>query len=326
MKDLNNIRQAAISYFEGKATPAQESEVLAFLKENDENRDLFRQWEAHWIENHEPNEETEKAWERFVGRKETQNKTYVLDNAAARSRYAGWWKYAVAAAVACLVTIAAWNMSGTTESQTFACSTPAGSETQVTLPDGTTVWLKASSQIKYSDNAKDGTRNVKLQGEANFDVTKHDGKKFIVHTNQYDVTVKGTKFNVSAYNEDEDVTTTLIEGSVDINRGDEITKMVPGEMVVYNKETGKINKQAANRDITNWLEDNMDLHDVTLSHFAQILSRRYNVDIHIANAETGKMKISAVLQNNESIEDVVSALRHITKRNITQKGKIISID
>ncbi|MGM9705796.1 MAG: FecR family protein [Prevotella sp.] len=326
MKDFNDIRRAAISYFEGKATPSEESTVLEYLEGNNENMKQFRLWEKQWIENHVPDAETEKAWERFKSAIDSRQKTYRLNPSVSGNSHSGWWKYAVAAAVTCLVTIAAWNVLNTTKDVTFACSTPAGSTTQVTLPDGTTVWLKASSQIKYSDNRKDGTRDVELQGEANFDVTSHKGSKFVVHTNQYDVTVKGTKFNVTAYSDDETVTTTLVEGSIDINRDDSTMKMVPGDMVTYNKKTGKMSKQASDRNTDNWLEDNMELHDVTLVQFAKIISRRYNVKIFIKDKKIGDMKISAILRNNESIEDVVSALRRITNRKISQKGRTISID
>lgn len=93
---------------------------------------------------------------------------------------------------------------------------PAGQRVNLTLPDGTNVWLNARSQMRYPATFTGGMRNVSLDGEAYFEVAHDAAKPFIVSTRQCDVEVLGTKFNVEAYADSDDFCTSLLEGSVRI--------------------------------------------------------------------------------------------------------------
>ena len=94
---------------------------------------------------------------------------------------------------------------------------PAGQRINITLADGTNVWLNARTTIQYPITFNEKERLVKLDGEAYFDVTKDKNKPFIVQTNNYNVEVLGTKFDVDSYSETEIFETTLMEGSVRIS-------------------------------------------------------------------------------------------------------------
>ena len=94
---------------------------------------------------------------------------------------------------------------------------PAGQRINITLADGTNVWLNARTTIQYPITFNEKERLVKLDGEAYFDVTKDKSKPFIVQTNNYNVEVLGTKFDVDSYSETEIFETTLMEGSVRIS-------------------------------------------------------------------------------------------------------------
>lgn len=92
---------------------------------------------------------------------------------------------------------------------------PAGQRVEVTLSDGTHIWLNARSEFSYPASFNGNTREVRLKGEAFFDVAKDRNKKFIVNTGRCEVEVLGTQFNVEAYNENE-FSTALIQGSVKV--------------------------------------------------------------------------------------------------------------
>ena len=103
-------------------------------------------------------------------------------------------------------------------------SVPRGGEYKIVLADGTTVWLNSDSDIRFPVTFSGDKRQVELQGEAYFEVAKNVEKPFIVKINDYNIRVTGTQFNVRNYS-GENVATTLVEGSVQLERGKEVQKM-----------------------------------------------------------------------------------------------------
>ena len=122
---------------------------------------------------------------------------------------------------------------------------PLGARTKLYLPDGTLVWLNAGSKIVYSQGFGVDDRNLSLEGEGYFEVTKNEKIPFVVETRELNLKVLGTKFNFKNYPEDEEVTVNLMEGKVALQN--ELKKMpalylTPREKMVLNKRTGRIFK------------------------------------------------------------------------------------
>ena len=122
---------------------------------------------------------------------------------------------------------------------------PAGQRTLVTLADGTTVWVNGKSTLTFPSHFSSRTRTVELDGEAYFDVRKNPEKQFIVSTaHQSAIKVLGTKFNVKAYKEADEVVTTLVEGKVNFefnnaSQQPQYIVMAPGQKLVYYSHNGK---------------------------------------------------------------------------------------
>ncbi|MCS2766755.1 FecR family protein [Bacteroides thetaiotaomicron] len=122
---------------------------------------------------------------------------------------------------------------------------PAGQRTQVTLADGTMVWVNGKSTLTFPSQFASRTRKVELDGEAYFEVQKDPEKQFIVSTaHQSAIKVLGTKFNVKAYRDSEEITTTLIEGKVHFEFNNTAQKpqyitMAPGQKPIYYSQSGK---------------------------------------------------------------------------------------
>ena len=113
--------------------------------------------------------------------------------------------------------------------------TNPGMTTQLTLPDGSHVSLNSESSISYPEVFTDQTRNVKLSGEAYFEVTKNPEQRFIVSTPyQAAIEVLGTSFNVEAFAQDSTIATTLVEGAVRFKYEGKEISIQPGEKIVYN--------------------------------------------------------------------------------------------
>lgn len=176
-----------------------------------------------------------------------------------------------------------------TEPVYFTSIAPKGSVSQMVLPDNTIVYLNAGSQLKYTVEGLKGKREVFLDGEAWFDVTKNEEKPFVVHTPFYDIKVTGTQFNVKAYSADEEISTTLEEGSVQVTSSEnfklsEPTALQPGEQLVYNTQNKTINvKKVETRMFTAWKDNKLIFINMNLKELFVLLERKYGVDIEVTN-------------------------------------------
>lgn len=234
------------------------------------------------------------------------------------------------AAVLLLVCGLTWNLfrsSGEAVSPSyFVSSTGYGEKSKITLTDGTAVWLNAGSSLRYSNGFGTKDRDVFLQGEAYFEVTSGDELNFVVHTDSYDVVVKGTKFNVSAYADDPVVTTTLLEGSVGVSYGQQWVQLHPGEALNFIREERRFTRNQVDAGQANaWMDNRIEYADITLKELVAKLSRQYNVTIELApSAEKLADKSFRIsLRNGETIHDVLSALKIILPLSIVRKDQYI---
>jgi ferric-dicitrate binding protein FerR (iron transport regulator) len=167
---------------------------------------------------------------------------------------------------------------------------PFGSRTVFELSDGSVVHLNYGSRIKYPQNFSGETRSVALIGEGYFEVAHNPDKPFVVSTGIIDVKAVGTVFNVNAYLENNDITTTLVEGKVLLQKqlpGEnsiQLGAMKPGQHVIYNSNTGKVNVSVGDVDkYIAWKDGKLVFDNDPIEEVAQRLSRMFNVDIQIEN-------------------------------------------
>ena len=159
-----------------------------------------------------------------------------------------------------------------------------------------------------------------------FEVTKQNGKQFTVKTHEYDVVVKGTKFNVSAYSDDSYITTTLLEGAVELNYKEDQIRMSPGESISLDLVTRQLKGKKVNaRQAMAWAEDRIEYDDITLGEMVKKLSRQYDVHIQLESEKLGDMKFRVSLRNKETIVDVMDALKEIIPIKVEYKEKDIYI-
>jgi hypothetical protein len=154
-------------------------------------------------------------------------------------------------------------------------STTRGEQTQVRLPDGTLVYLNAESSLKYPTSfARLDERKVSLAGEGYFEVAKDKAHPFIVESNDQNVEVLGTHFNVNTYANEASVKTTLLEGSVKINN--RILK--PNQQAVLTNGQIKI-QQVDVEHVVSWKNGNFLFEDEPLSSIMRKIERWYDVDV-----------------------------------------------
>jgi Fe2+-dicitrate sensor, membrane component len=160
-------------------------------------------------------------------------------------------------------------------------STPKGGIYQLTLPDGTRVWLNAASSITYPTAFTGKNRTVKITGEAYFEVTKNTRQPFIVSTEGMEITVMGTRFNVNCYGDEPGLKTTLLSGSVRIASGGRARVLTPGQQARVD-ETGAI--KVSNADIEAdmaWKNGYFYFRGKSIAEIMRQAARWYNVDVKI---------------------------------------------
>ena len=198
---------------------------------------------------------------------------------------------------------------------------PRGGQFSLNLEDGTKVLLNSDSKIKYPIKfIKGKKREVELlYGEAFFDVSSsqnNNGSEFIVSTKTQKINVIGTKFNIKAYNEDEIITTTLVEGKVRVHNGENQILLSPNQQSkVYSKST---NIDVSNVDVLqqiSWINGLFSFNDTSLESIMQTLSRWYDLKFIFKSANQKKLLFSGVLERTKSIEDILFIIEKTSSLN-----------
>ena len=162
-----------------------------------------------------------------------------------------------------------------------------GHRAAVILPDGSKVNLNSGSYISYQQSFGKKAREVKLSGEAFFEVTKDPKKKFIVHTEYINIEVLGTTFNVYAYERENTVEMVLLTGKVKINTNKapyQSYYVKPNEKISLDKQSGSLKiKKTDARFETAWLRDEMVFRSERLETVFDKLERKYGVTIQYDN-------------------------------------------
>lgn len=158
--------------------------------------------------------------------------------------------------------------------------TPRGGQYQLALADGTVVWLNAGSSLKYPTTFTGKERKVELTGEAYFEVAKNREQPFSVALNGMKVEVLGTHFNVMAYNDENTIETTLLEGSVKLTRDGSSTMLIPNQKGVLNNGASNFQVHAVNAEnVIAWKNGFFKFDDENIETIMRRVARWYDVDV-----------------------------------------------
>lgn len=190
----------------------------------------------------------------------------------------------------------------------FETRVPRGEKSQLLLPDGSRVWINSESNLSYPSNYMDGNREIRLNGEAYFEVAKLEGREFLVKTNDYDIHVLGTKFNVTAYADFGRTETSLIEGKIEIHKGDKVLSTAPGQEITFTNHHFSIKDTNTNLS-TKWKDDIFDFDKIPLKELIVRLERWYDVEIEITSTELNNILYSGIFKNEETIWQVLNTFQ-----------------
>ena len=201
-------------------------------------------------------------------------------------------------------------------------STPAATTTLVTLSDGTRVMLNANSTLEYPASFDDAeVREVRLKGEAHFEVTKNPHRPFVVKAGEMQTQVLGTIFDVKAYRKDAPKVT-LMEGKVKVSNADTEVEMRPGQTATL--QSDKIVVSRASSSASDWLEGDFDMDQVTLAEAMSDIGAWYNKTVVFQSQANMDKLIHFRFSRRASLQEIITALNEMGVAKVRmEKGKIM---
>jgi ferric-dicitrate binding protein FerR (iron transport regulator) len=190
-------------------------------------------------------------------------------------------------------------------------STPAGGEYQLTLADGTKVWLNAASSITFPTSFTGKERKVSISGEAYFEVASNPSHPFIVSARGMDVTVLGTHFNINAYADEGSIRTTLLEGSVRVasERDGQAREISPGQQSSLDPAGGMHVREVNTDEVIAWKNGLFQFNKTDIQTMMRQISRWYNIEVKFAGPVNEQF--SGIIPRNITLTELLTVLKTV---------------
>ena len=205
--------------------------------------------------------------------------------------------------------------------------TPGGSTYQLTLADGTKVWVNENTAIHYPVAFRNEERKVRLRGEAYFEVRPDARHPFIVETNGAEVKVYGTEFNVNAYDSTR-IQTVLVEGKVGMRieeTGQEVI-LRPRELAEYDKGEGRISvREVSPYAYIAWKNGEFVFDNTSIEEIMERLAQWYDLHVFYASEEAKRIRFSGILDRNDSILHCLKRMEDTGTVRFEAKGKSVTV-
>lgn len=297
-------------YLSGEASEDDVQQLFTWMEESESNRKEMIQLKQSWALSNAADENEEKAWEEVMLQIQGLEQKKIL--------WLSYLKYA--AIVIFLLGIGAVSqvfLSEKAPEAIYNASTsfevPIGQISRVTLPDGTLVHLNSESKLSYVNDFSTGERMVELSGEGYFDVRSDQEHPFIVKTpGRVHVKVHGTSFNIRAYRNENNISTTLEEGSVSIidDKGKELTMLVPGDMASYSTDANRLRVKKVRTELySSWKDGMIVFRNESLGSIARMMQRWYNVEIIIENPKLENELYNGTIMKDKPIDQILEVFR-----------------
>lgn len=200
---------------------------------------------------------------------------------------------------------------------------PRGGQYELILPDGSRVWLNSASSIRFPTAFRNKERAVEITGEAYFEIAKNAAMPFSISVDGMTVKVLGTHFNVMAYDDEQLIKTTLLEGAVKVSKGSKSTLLRPGEQAVINKSSDKINVAPANTaETVAWKNGLFQFDGEDMATIMRKIARWYDVNVTYEHG-VPPGHYTGVISRNTRLSEVLKMLElngiqfKIEERNLT---------
>ncbi len=304
---MDNSREKLDDYFRGLLEESERREVEDWIIDNQDSELVDRQLKA-MLEGQEVDVavDVERAFERFS--KEVHRRTSF------GVRYASLikWSQRVAAVLFLPLVLAVAYQLGVKEEVVWSeLYVARGEKQELTLSDGTKLWINSDSRVTYPSHFEGKKREIFIDGEIYADVAKDPRHPFIITSGPVKVEVLGTEFNFRSYHQDNKVELALSEGkvllSVDTYQGLRSIYLEPSDLAVYNKLSGELRKRSFNVDnYSLTCQNNLYFYNEKLEDIANQLSRHFDQRIVITDPKLEDMTFYALFTNDESLDEILN--------------------
>lgn len=305
--DFQEFENMINRYFRGQLTES-EYQLLGSSLQEKKFLDYFEKAKKDWNTHPEMDEAGRKNWTRLQFR---ISSTSVPSGFGTHVRRF-WIKIAAILVLGLLggsILTYYWAGNGLHTEQ-IVFETPRGEKSLVKLPDGSRVWLNASSRLVYHIFSKK-QRKVELTGEAFFQVAQNTRAPFFVRSGELEVKVLGTAFNVMAYEEFGRKEITLVSGKVQVNMGERQVLLKPGQ--AFDLKDNKIAVREVNASLaTGWVDNKFIFQNIPFSELIRRLENWYDVDIEIDKQQIEDINFTGTFKNEETIWQVLEAIKVYT--------------
>jgi ferric-dicitrate binding protein FerR (iron transport regulator) len=307
------IEDLIAKYLSGNISTEERQGLLTWVDGSEENRSYFDEmiqlWAATEDYDNEFEADIEQAWQKVAGKvaekapfriepKTSKKKGFFLNNKMLLR---------VAAAALLLVIATYW---WSNSNQMVVMQTAFNESIEIELPDGSTVSLNQNSQISYPKSFK--KRNIKLSGEAFFDVARDEERPFIITSGETETRVLGTSFNVRAYPEDDKVTVTVSSGRVEFNAEDNPAQKVvlqvneEGVFTKNQKEVAKV--EVINKNAISWKTQKLSFSDTPMKNVFDDLEKHFDIKIEVKNELIWQCAFFGTF-DQPKLDDVIEAMK-----------------
>jgi len=312
----NDIEEELIRYFSGEITENEQININNWRKESPENEKLFQEirygWEALPIL---------KEMEQFNSFEALKN----INPKLAGNNQIRWMVYLQRIAAVLIIPVLVYTGYLSIHNimlEQLAQEKPIiqtvtsrkGMVSELNLADGTKVWLNSGSTLEFPVRFNGDKREVKLNGEAFFEVAKNEKQPFVLNTNELNVEVLGTSFNVTSYDNESISEVVLVTGKIKLfadsaNQIKHFGIMHPGQKAVYTKKSQKVYSEDV--DVSRyiaWREGKLIFREDSMSDVVRRLSHWFNVEFSIADPEINNYIYTATF-SNEDLKQVLYLLK-----------------
>lgn len=210
----------------------------------------------------------------------------------------------------------------TQNSEMLTLSTQKGEHTSIILPDGSKVWLNVDTKLSYPVNYGAGSRQLKLEGEAYFEVTKNDEMPFIVSSGQLSTTALGTQFVVTAYTDSPQIKSSLLEGNTEVRYCNIKKTLNPGQQLIINKKesTYAIHPFEAAYELA-WKNDELVFRLMPFGEVVTALEKWYDINIDYDPDSFKSETLTVRFEKYETLEQVLEVMGKANGFSYSVEGK-----
>ncbi|TCC96268.1 FecR family protein [Pedobacter hiemivivus] len=328
----NQVKELFINFILNRCSLAEIKQVEAFVKAGgyeEEWRQALEATEQEFANSAHPNLNIDEA-------KLFEKINQAIEDKLPVKKHWNWTWIAAAAVLVLVASIGVLQLRSGVEQRDLAgikktSQAPKKNEAHkwVKLPDGSSVQLNQGSYLEYADTFEGkALREVRLIGEAYFDI-KHDARHpFVIHTGKIKTTVLGTAFNISAYDANNAVTVTVTRGKVKVENGKKmLAVLTPDQQLAWNTKLPDPVKMKVNAaEVVEWKKHDLIMDDITLGEAAEMIAERYGVKIQFNNEKVKSCRFTAAFLNRNDITQVLSVVGDITGATLKLQNNTVTID